>query len=96
MIAVLCAGIGRITQEKIISADAYAPGIQESLEAVADISEAKLYLEKNLIKLRGMAGSALNAAGVDEGMVTALIRVHCDNWFSRILPSFVLGINIPC
>lgn len=71
--------------------DAILASIQEDLQNVADVSQAKAYLEENLPKLQSVANDALQAAGFAPDAVVTLCREAFDirHYDTFTLPSGV-------
>ncbi len=59
---------------KLLVRDAVLQSLEEGLSQVADVDEARAYLEENLDKLRDVANAVLEAAGVDDQAVVSLCR----------------------
>lgn len=71
--------------------DAILTSIQEDLQNVADVSQAKAYLEENLPKLQSVANATLQAAGFAPDAVVTLCREAFDirHYDTFTLPSGV-------
>ncbi len=71
--------------------DAVTESLQKDLAGIADISEAKAYLEENLPKLERIANSALEAAGFDGRAVVSFCREAFD---TRYYDTFSLPAGV--
>lgn len=71
--------------------DAIISGIQSDLAKVADIEEARTYLQENLPKLQKIANDVLERAGFEEEAVVSLCREVFD---TRIYDTFTLPAGV--
>ncbi len=76
---------------KLLVRDAVIESIQKDLSSVADVGQAKQYLQENLPKIETIANSVLKAAGFEERAVVSL----CKEAFSqRTYDTFTLPSGV--
>lgn len=71
--------------------DAVIESLRSDLDKIADVEEAKAYLQENLPKIRETANRALEAAGVDGDAVVTLCREAFD---TRYYDTFTLPAGV--
>ena len=71
--------------------DAVLESLQDDLEQLADMEQAKEYLQENLEVIRDVANDALAAAGVDAQAVVSLCREQFD---TRVYDTFTLPAGV--
>lgn len=71
--------------------DAVTASLQSDLAKVADVDEAKAYLQENLPKIQAVANEALKAAGCDQEAVVTLCHEAFD---TRYYDTFTLPAGV--
>lgn len=71
--------------------DAVISGIQSDLAKVADMEQARAYLQENLPKIRQIANSVLEKAGFEEEAVVSLSQEAFDK---RVYDTFTLPAGV--
>ena len=78
-------------QVKLLVRDAVVESLSEDLSQLADVEQAKAYLQENLPKIQQIANQTLAAAGVEEEAVVSLCR---EAFQTRVYDTFTLPAGI--
>ncbi len=76
---------------KLLVRDAIVESLQDDLSQIADVSQAKAYLQENLPKIESIANSALERAGFDGEAVVTLCKEAFD---TRYYDTFTLPAGV--
>ena len=71
--------------------DAVLESIQSDLENVADVQQARIYLQENLVKIQTVANETLKASGFQQQAVVQLCKEAFD---TRIYDTFTLPAGV--
>ena len=78
-------------QVKLLVRDAVVESLSEDLSRLADVEQAKAYLQENLPKIQQIANQTLAAAGVEEEAVVSLCR---EAFQTRVYDTFTLPAGV--
>ena len=78
-------------QVKLQVRDAVVESLSEDLSRLADVEQAKAYLQENLPKIQQIANQTLAAAGVEEEAVVSLCR---EAFQTRVYDTFTLPAGV--
>ena len=78
-------------QVKLLVRDAVVESLSEDLIRLADVEQAKAYLQENLPKIQQIANQTLAAAGVEEEAVVSLCR---EAFQTRVYDTFTLPAGV--
>ncbi len=78
-------------QVKLLVRDAVVESLSEDLSQLADVEQAKAYLQENLPKIQQIANQTLAAAGVEEEAVVSLCR---EAFQTRVYDTFTLPAGV--
>lgn len=76
---------------KLLVRDAVIQSIQEDLSDVADMEQAKAYLQENLPKIQSLANMVLEAAGFEQQAVVSLCQ---ESFITREYDTFTLPAGV--